>query len=560
MPIWTGVQSMRLLKSFLESLGAQLLAALSLIVAVVLTVHALIGFRTTQSEITRLITTESRRTSDLVRRATHDGMLLNQLDEVQTMLERMGEGQDVLALRVFDKKGKIVLSANPTEIGQQLILTDETCSGCHGEARSSAKPASEDLTTLHTDSSADVLRHLSVIPNERSCASAECHAHPRDLAVLGVLGLEMSLAPAQAALASARRQLIATSVVLLLLTGLVTWWFVRRLVYLPTRRLRHAAMRVAAGDLDIRTEVRGNHELARLSRSFNSMIEDLAEARSEVQNWSRRLEAKVVDKTEELQRSQRQVLHMEKMASLGKLAATVAHELNNPLGGILTYARLVERELDDPTLSDEQRKEMKRYLVAIEQECSRSGDIVRNLLLFARQGGEEKAPVDLTEAMDRSLRLVQHHLEMSDLELKVERRVDDAIVHGNFGQLEQALVALFVNAVEAMSRVAEKHGGVLMVKLLPGMGDEVVIEVQDTGVGIPQEHRQRIFEPFFSTKGDQSGVGLGLSVVYGIVQNHGGSIDVESEPGRGTLFRLHFPVVRSARGQAIFSRESGVDS
>lgn len=531
---------MRLLRRLVESLGAQLMLALSLIVAVVLTAHAVIGFRTTQSEITGLIRNDARRTSNLVRRATHDGMLLNQLEEVQLALERMGGGPDVLALRVFDKKGKIVMSATPTEIGSHSAMSDDACSGCHDRA-SDTITGHEDMAIIERDSGADVLRHLSVIANEPSCANADCHAHPREQTVLGVLDLEMSLAPAQSALASARGHLIVTSVVLLALTGLVTWLFIRRLVHRPTRRLRDAAIRVAAGDLSVQVEVRGHHELARLSRAFNRMISDLAEARRQVERWSQRMEAKVVEKTEELQRTQRQVLHMEKMASLGKLAATVAHELNNPLGGILTYARLTERELEDATLSAESREEINRYLSVIQRECTRSGNIVRNLLLFARQGGEERGPVNLSDVLDHSLQLIEHHLQMHNLELNDERGTSETFVWGNAGQLEQAMVALFVNAVEAMSHEDDGRGGTLTVRLLNRGHDTAGFEVADTGVGIPPELRHQIFEPFFSTKGEQSGVGLGLAVVYGIVQSHGGRIEVESELGKGTLFRIDFP-------------------
>ncbi len=532
---------MRLLKFLTQSLGAQLLLTLSFIVAVVLAAHAVIGFRTTQSEITHLIRSDARRTSNLVQRATHDGMLLNQLDEVQLVLQRMAEGGDVLALRVFDKKGNIVMSAMPSEIGGKADLTDDACHGCHASAPLALVVRTEDISVMEREAGPDVLRHLSVIANEPTCANADCHAHPAEKSVLGVLDLEMSLAPAESALASARRQLIVTSIVLLLLTGAVTWLFVLRLVHRPTRKLHDAAIRVAAGDLDFQVDVKGQHELARFSRSFNSMIADLAQARGQVERWSRGLESKVLEKTEELQRTQRQVLHMEKMASLGKLAATVAHELNNPLGGILTYARLTERELDEHEPTPETREEMKRYLQVIQHECTRSGNIVKNLLLFARHRGEEKGPADLSVALDRSLQLVHHHLEMHGLDLHVERGAKNPVVRGNMGELEQAMVALFVNAVEAMSRDGGGAGGLLTVRLLDGENDEIVLEVVDTGVGIPPELKQQIFEPFFSTKGAQSGVGLGLAVVYGIVQSHDGRIDVESEPGRGTLFRIHFP-------------------
>ena len=159
---------------------------------------------------------------------------------------------------------------------------------------------------------------------------------------------------------------------------------IRRVVQRPVSQLYEGTRRIADGDLDTRIEVRGRHELARLAEAFNRMAGDLRTARRELTEWSQKLEDKVVEKTEELSRAQRQVLHMEKMASLGKLSATVAHELNNPLTGVLTYARLVRRELGDQPIAAEMRDELTQYLSLIEKECNRCGAIVQNLLLFAR--------------------------------------------------------------------------------------------------------------------------------------------------------------------------------
>ena len=190
-----------------------------------------------------------------------------------------------------------------------------------------------------------------------------------------------------------------------------------------------------SGDLDTRIEVRGRHELARLAEAFNQMAADLSAARREVTEWSQKLEEKVVEKTEELGRAQRQVLHMEKMASLGKLSATVAHELNNPLSGMLTYARLVRRELAEQPIEAEIRDELTRYLSLVEKECSRCGGIVQNLLLFARRTGAAMAPVDLNEVVERSLMLVRHHLEISGVKLHSELLAGDSRIVADAGQI-----------------------------------------------------------------------------------------------------------------------------
>ncbi|MEK7705159.1 MAG: ATP-binding protein, partial [Myxococcota bacterium] len=238
----------------------------------------------------------------------------------------------------------------------------------------------------------------------------------------------------------------------------------------------------------------------------------------------------------ELGHMQRQVVHMEKMASLGKLSATVAHELNNPLAGILTYAKLVERDIDTP-LDESARAELHRFLKLIQKESSRCGDIVRNLLLFARQSGVELAPTPLNTVIERALLLVRHHVEMANVQL-THRTLDgndEVICDGN--QIQQALVALLVNAIEAMQG---GDGGTLEVTV-SGTEGEVQIDVRDSGSGIASDVLPHIFEPFFSTKDKESGVGLGLAVVYGIIQRHHGKIDVTSEPGRGALFSVTLP-------------------
>jgi two-component system NtrC family sensor kinase len=521
------------LKALVSSLGVRLLIPLFLIVSGALTAYALFSFRSTKDRFQQFVGGEAYRSSGLIRRATHDGMLLNRLDEVQGTIERLAEGPDVASIRVYDKDGAIVLSSNRQEIGQRIAADQSPCSICHvGSGSDSTRLEAADVTSV---GGREVVRQLSVIQNEPGCMANGCHAHAAEQSVLGVLDVQMSMLPLESALASAGRQLIWTTLALLLVIGVVALFIFRRLIYEPINRLQDGARQIAGGDLSTRIEVSGGHELALLSRDFNRMAEDLDRSRREVTEWSQKLEEKVVAKTAELRSAQRQVLHMEKMASLGKLSATVAHEINNPLSGVLTYARLVERELAEQTLPDGVRQELERYLHLVQRECSRCGDIVRNLLLFARRGGTALSAVDLNEVVDRSLMLVRHHLEMSGIGLEAELLERDSEIEADAGQLQQALVALFMNAVEAM-----KEGGRLKVRLA---GDEagVRIDVADTGIGIPPDALPLIFEPFFSTKESESGVGLGLAVVYGIVHGHGGSIDVESEPGVGTVFHIRLP-------------------
>jgi two-component system NtrC family sensor kinase len=527
------------IKELFQSLGFRLLVPLFITVGAVLAVYATISFRSTKDDFLRLVRADVERSSRLISRATHDGMLLNRKEEVQATIQRLAEGAEIAAIRIYDKQGVIAMSARKEEIGERVALDSQTCQSCHRKGIQRGAAVLEQIHLERVDVEPDILRHLSVIENEPRCSTAACHAHSSDQRVLGVLDLEMSMAPLHTVIGTAQRQFVWATLILILIIGAVAAIFIRRVIQRPVSQLYEGTRRIADGDLDTRIELRGHDELARLAGAFNRMVQDLDAARREGIGWSQRLEEKVAQKTEELSRVQHQVLHMEKMASLGKLSATVAHEINNPLSGMLTYARLVRRELQEQPINPAVREELTRYLNSMEQECNRCGQIVQNLLLFSRRTGAAMGTSDLNEVVQRSLMLVQHHLQLKGVKLHCELLEGNREIVADAGQIQQALVALLVNAIEAMSGLKEGVGE-LTVRLR-GSADEVQIDVGDTGPGIPPEVLPQIYEPFFSTKEAEKGVGLGLAVVYGIVQRHGGRIEVESEAGRGTVFRLWLP-------------------
>ncbi|NOG54494.1 MAG: HAMP domain-containing protein [Planctomycetes bacterium] len=535
----------RRIVAFLRSLEIRLLVPLSITVAAVLAIHSFLNYRSTQGHFFGLVRADVERSSGLIKKATHDGMLLNRLNEVQVTIERLAEQPEVAAIRVYDKHGTIILSASTDERGQMIAIDSDTCHSCHGEDETKDSAVLERSSLTRVPGGPEVLRHLTVIENDESCSTAACHFHPADQRVLGVLDVEMSMQPLEAVIGTTQRQLIWTTIVLILISGAVAAVFIRRVVHRPAVQLYQGTRRIAAGDLDTRIEVRGDHELARLAEAFNRMVYDLREARREVTEWSQKLEDKVEEKRQELKNAQRQVLHMEKMASLGKLSATVAHELNNPISGMLTYARLIRRELDDQSLPDAVRQEINRYLGVMDKECTRCGAIIHNMLTFARTTGSEMTQVDINEIVERSLMLVRHHLEISNVRLTSEPLMGNSILTADADQLQQALIALLVNAIEAMEHVEEAQAE-LDVRLR-GDADTIDIEVRDSGIGIDPQVLPHIFEPFYSTKGGESGVGLGLAVVYGIVNRHGGTITVDSKAGSGTTFHLSLPRTQSER-------------
>ncbi len=241
---------------------------------------------------------------------------------------------------------------------------------------------------------------------------------------------------------------------------------------------------------------------------------------------------------QELTEAQERVIQTEKLASLGKLAATIAHEINNPLAAVLTYIRLMMKIMKRGDFIEERLEDISRYLATMESETARCGDIVKNLLAFSRHSKITIENNHIEKIIDKALILITHELQMRKIKLVEEIEPNLPEVRCDFKQIQQALLAIMINASEAMT-----EGGILtLAAKRDPQGRFLEIVISDTGCGISEEDLKNVFEPFFTTKEEAKGVGLGLSVVYGIIIKHNGFIDVESEIGKGTTFRIRLPV------------------
>ncbi len=464
-----------------SSFGARLLITSLVIVSVSLSVHAFLSFQSTKQQLLEFVALGARRSSGMIGHTTRDAMLLHKRGDLEQRIGWLGREPGVAGIRIYDKRGVILVSSDSQEIGGRMRDAAGPCGRCH----IAAQPVLRDVT-IFGDST---VRQLTVIESGPSCRDAGCHDRPEDEKVVAVLAVDMSMKPVDRALAHARRYLIWTTAGLGIVIVLIA-------VIAGRRLMRYQALA----------------------------------------QWSHLLEEKVAAEREELESAQRQVMHMEKMASMGKLSAIVAHELNNPISGMLTYARLVERELDEQPAGTEEKAEMQRYLQLIQRECTRCGNIVRNLLAFSRRSTGELRTVDVNDVIERSIMLIHHHMEMEGVSIHLELLpAGEQQIVADAGEIEQAIVALMVNAIEAM------HGGGQLSVTAQGTSEEVTIEVSDTGTGIPDDVLPLIFEPFYSTKTNESGSGLGLAVVYGIVHRHGGVVSVRSEVGAGATFRIVLP-------------------
>jgi two-component system NtrC family sensor kinase len=528
------------LTSFLSLLSVRLFLVLSVSILVLFSLYVAVSRHFQLVMLERQVKADAYRSSDLIKQSLLASMLRNERERTYTIIRLMGDEPGVEAIRIYNKQGVIMYSADEAEIGDTVDLRAEACDVCHASAEPLAAVPTEERARIYRQAEGyRVLGLINSIANAEGCWNADCHAHGPEQSVLGVLDVQMSLRELDASVTGTRRRAYAVAVSILVLVTLLTAVIVYRAVHVPTRELRRGTEALAAGHLDVEVTPRRSDELGALAASFNQMARSLQHADAELRDWSRTLEDRVKEKTEALEQAHREMIHVEKSASLGRMAATVAHELNNPLSGILTYAKLVARKLEERLDEGQDRQRLLEHLELIGSEAMRCGNIVRDLLTYARQGSGDFKETHLHELVERAIRLVSHHTALGNIELVKEFGLDDDVVVCQEEQIVQALIALMINAIEAMP-----DGGRLTLGTQADRADperRVLLSVSDTGVGVPEEARERIFDPFYSTKEEAKGVGLGLAVVYGIVQRHEGEIAVQSAPGRGATFAIKLP-------------------
>jgi two-component system NtrC family sensor kinase len=574
--------------------------------------------------------------SETIVSSTFYDMLENQRPALHREIVTIGSQKGIERVRLFNKTGTVMFSSDEAEIGRVVDKHAEACDACHAANRPLERLATRDRARIFTAPDGHrVLGMIRPIHNEPRCWNAGCHAHRRDETVLGVLDVNVSLADADARVASDQRRMILLALLTIVSSSALLWWLHDRLVVRPVAELIAGTRKVAEGDLHLTLPATAGHELGDLARSFNEMTRRLGEA-------------------------QRQLTQADKLASVGRLAAGVAHEINNPLTGVLTYASFLQKRLGD-------RPEVQEDLDVIVRETKRCRDIVRGLLDFSRQTPPQHHPTDLNEVVKRAIAVVMNQLVLRKVALDFALAGDLEPVPADGNQVQQVVVNLVLNAADAIGegggtihlrtarvdvpargnvvlRVARcprgcdlvdpgtrvgRYPGIKVIRREPDH-DTVVhldpvyghvnhrasesmtagdlagyacprcrtrldaperrcgecgaptfsvtagergrvewctrkgchwtrceslevqgpqpyaeLEVRDTGKGMSPDDLDHLFEPFFTTKGNR-GLGLGLAVTWGIVEGHGGTIAVTSEPGRGAAFVVRLPFRRPA--------------
>ncbi|MHC1745151.1 MAG: PAS domain-containing sensor histidine kinase [Syntrophobacteraceae bacterium] len=356
---------------------------------------------------------------------------------------------------------------------------------------------------------------------------------PPDQKVLGVLDIDVSLQATDERVHIVEAKLLmsglATALALACLIKFLTYRFLNQ----PLRVLIEGTQRIAQEDLDFQIPIRTEDELGIFAQFFNQMTRELKRAKQSLTDWGNRLEQMVCERTKDLQDAQQQLVRSEKLASLGKLAAGVAHEINNPLTGVLTFSQLLRDQFPPETAEHQD-------LSVIVNETVRCRGIVRGLLEFARQTAPEKKAVDVHEIVEEVLRMVTNQELFQNIEVHKDYDLRAPHLMVDRDQIKQVMLNIVVNAAEAMG----KTGDIRIRSEWKEDRAQLALYFIDNGPGIEPEVLNKLFDPFFTTK--EMGTGLGMAISYGIVKGHRGSIDVISEPGKGCEVIVTLPAGQPA--------------
>ena len=473
---------------------------------------AYINLETQRRHLIQEVISGAQQLSDTIKRSLWYDMLHNYRDALYNVIEAIGRQEGIEKVRIFNKKGMVMFSSHKEEIGEVVDKRAEACYACHAEDRPLERLDTPKRTRIYQANDHRILGMISPIYNEPACYNAPCHAHPPEQTVLGVLDVSLSLATADQRIKELKEKTILFATFTIMAISVIIGLFIRRAVHRPVKELVEGTKRIAHGDFDYTIPFSSKDELGQLAEAFNDM-------------------------TQRLKRAQYQLLQSEKLASIGKLAATIAHEINNPLNGILTYTKLIERKLAQDSLQRDEIERFRSYLTIMERETERCSNIVRNLLDFARQREPSLKPdVDVNAVVEEALSLVANRMALQEITLEKDYGKLPPITADPL-QLRQAFLNILINSCEAI----QDAGGLIRIStsFLPQQ-QRVKVEFSDNGIGIQEEDLHRIFDPFFTTK--EKGTGLGLSVVYGIINSHQGKIEVRSAPKDGTTITITLPL------------------
>ncbi|HKL26345.1 MAG TPA: ATP-binding protein [Desulfuromonadales bacterium] len=539
--------------TFRQSLISKFSISTGIVLVLAITLFALVNLSTLKEAFFQEAMNEVESVSEILLYTTHNHMLEDNRDRVYQMMEEVSKHEKIERIRLFSMQGMVYFSTQPNENGKNLDELAARCRQCHAEGMPQAIPVLRNDRKVFQDCNRkEILSVTTEIYNEPSCYTAACHVHSKEERILGILEVQSSLQNMVAQAGSYRNNIIAFAIFLLFLTVVCLTWLTQHLVIMPVDTLLLHARKVSKMELDSQVDLDAKDEMGELADAFNEMTVKLKNSRDEYLQLTGTLETKVQERTAEIAEVHAQLVRSEKLASLGQLVAGIAHEINNPLSGILMYGTLF---LNNKQLDQQLREDA----AVVVRETERCAEIVKRLLEFSRTSIPDKQPRSITEIMGNTLALFEHQASMNNIEIVRDYQADLPEIAVDPTQIEQVFINMLVNASQAMP-----DGGTLSI----GIGydrsqDCIRTSITDTGYGIAEQDLPKIFDPFFTTKGANEegigGTGLGLSVSYGIIQNHGGRINVRSMVGEGTTFTIDLPVSTPLRSQLVEFEEADLN-
>ena len=528
--------------------------AMVTISALIILSSAVLGaflFSHLRTEIKRELTKRAETTVRQLSKSCEYGVLTENRMELDDVLSALKLQDDIVYAVVQDSTGAVLTQYNNID-AEELVRWIATKNFGHNyDSDTTAMQYKElpDIDIQVVDISFPVrTRQFDISLEDLGTTTVDHESHSSNMEKIGLARIGISLAGMYDRIWNTAR-IIALIMLLVTLAAIVLTTLMVNLIIKPIDNLVAATERIAEGNLSHLVEGGSIDEIQRLASAFNVMVESLRLSREEIEMYNRTLEVKIAERTKELEDAQSQLVQSEKMSAIGQLAAGVAHELNNPMGGILGYAQFALERLSktEPNLiTEKDLASQKKYLSDIEQQARRCRTIVKNLLKFSRASDKkdkkEWEDFDLNAMLNDTISLIQHQLDLGNIGLTKDFSDNLPQITGNPNMLQQVFTNLMLNAQHAMP-----EGGELTIttRLAPRLGEFsgcVEVIVADTGIGIESEHINKIFEPFFTTKEKGRGTGLGLSISFGIVREHGGDITVHSESGKGTRFTVILPL------------------
>lgn len=541
-----------------KKLSQKLILSFTVIMTAVGIISSYMHVKTQEKQLLDAMMLGADQLSGSISSATWHAMLLDQRESAYETMQTIAQKQGIRRIRIFNKEGRIMFSTVTADTG--IVDKDaEACFMCHSAEQPLVKV--DVPTRARVYRTADQLRTLSMITpiyNEPSCTDAPCHAHPITQNVLGVLDVSMSLDIVDEEMDQLQIRVVAISFSIVIIMSLYIMYFTKHFIDKPIQQLIVGTHAVSEMQLDKSIVIESSEELGELAQSFDQMRLRLKQALDEINQFTESLEMKIRERTDQLKVAHQKLLHSDRLSSLGQLSASVAHEINNPVSGVLNLAMLMQRIMKEGGVPKERLEEFRKYLSQVVHETARVGRIVQDLLAFSRRSKPQRSKVDINSVIRSTVNLLDHKLKLLGVQIDLNLQQDLPTVHSDSSQMQQVILNLIMNAAEAAQ--GKTDGKVTVTTRIDEHIHQMIFQVADNGEGISDENLSKIFSPFFTTKGEGKGVGLGLAVVFGIIEAHKGDIDVRSTIHQGTTFTVNLPFDEPSDNADMNSVQSGIQA